>query len=548
MSYVPIGDGGGGLPALEGFQPDIQFKDEGTNRGSAGGVTVVDFVGAGVSATEVDGTLTVTVSGGGGVSDGDKGDITVSGGGATWTIDNNVVSYAKMQDVTDARLIGRSAGSSGDPQEITVGSPITLSGGTLDFDETVALGNNARVAVAKNSGATVGTRRRLNLIEGTNVTLTVTDDAGGEEVDVTIAAASGGVSDGDKGDITVSGGGATWTIDDDAVTYAKIQDVSATDRLLGRSTAGAGIIEEITCTAAGRALLDDADAAAQRTTLSLGGLALQNFIDDSDIPADTVQFSKMQNITADRLLGRDTAGTGDIEQLTVGGGVEFTGSVGIQTSAFTGDVTKSAGGTALTIANDAVTYAKMQNVSAASRLLGRGSAGGSGDVEEITLGSGLSMSGTALSATGGAWTTVKQTADDSKTNNTLAASTYLTLSLSAATHYVIRGTAYLLVQDAAADARFDLNYSGTWTTVYCKDSRNVAGVAAGTDAVTDRIGSALPGSTDMTATVTGICIVEFELNGVTNASGTFSFRFAQVTNSATATLLKKGSYIEYMTV
>ena len=56
----------------------------------------------------------------------------------------------------------------------------------------------------------------------------------------------GGISDGDKGDITVSGSGATWTIDSDVVTYAKIQNVSATNRLLGRSTAGAGDIEELT--------------------------------------------------------------------------------------------------------------------------------------------------------------------------------------------------------------------------------------------------------------------------------------------------------------
>ena len=117
------------------------------------------------------------------------------------------------------------------------------------------------------------------------------------------------------------------------------------------------------------------------------------------IANNAVTFAKVQQVSTDRLIGRDSAGTGNVEELTVGGGVEFTGSGGIQTSAFTGDVTKAAGGTAQTIATSAVTYAKIQDISAASRLLGRGAGAGAGVAQEISLGTGLSMSGTTLSST-----------------------------------------------------------------------------------------------------------------------------------------------------
>lgn len=76
----------------------------------------------------------------------------------------------------------------------------------------------------------------------------------------------------------------TGELSDGSVTYAKIQNVSATDKLLGRSTAGAGVVEEIPLTAAGRAILDDADATAQRATLGLViGTDVQAF--DADLSA-----------------------------------------------------------------------------------------------------------------------------------------------------------------------------------------------------------------------------------------------------------------------
>jgi len=85
---------------------------------------------------------------GGGLSDGDYGDITVSGSGTALTIDNTAVTFAKMQNVSTGVLLGRSTASTGSIETITPGTGLSLSGGSLSSTITQYTDEQAQDTVA----------------------------------------------------------------------------------------------------------------------------------------------------------------------------------------------------------------------------------------------------------------------------------------------------------------------------------------------------------------------------------------------------------------
>ncbi len=184
------------LNFIEGANITITVTDDASDKetditiaGSAGNITVRKNSGADVGTRArlnfIEGanvTLTVTDD----AVDGEV-DITIASGAG-------VASHASTHEPGGADEVN-DIDIAGSGTDVSAHKSRHVSGGADPFAGGDLLDATARVSVSKNSGADVGARRTLNFIEGANITLTIADDAGGEEVDITIASSGGSGGD-----------------------------------------------------------------------------------------------------------------------------------------------------------------------------------------------------------------------------------------------------------------------------------------------------------------------------------------------------------------
>ena len=108
------------------------------------------------------------------------------------TISGSSNTFSNIPESAVTNLTTDLAAKVSTTRTITAGTGLT-GGGDMSADRSLSVVSDSTTQRLRTSkaGTLVGTRQEVNFIEGSNVTITTSDNAGSNRVDVTIAAASG---------------------------------------------------------------------------------------------------------------------------------------------------------------------------------------------------------------------------------------------------------------------------------------------------------------------------------------------------------------------